>query len=263
MNLAISNIAWDVEASQVMYERMKALGFRGLEIAPTKFFPNEPYSEDNILGARMLHDIVRQAFGLSVVSMQSIWYGRTESIWGTDGERQTLVDYTDRAAAFAEAAGCHNLVFGCPRNRNKPDGADDAKGEAFFRAAADAVQKHGAVLALEPNPPIYNTNFLNTTAETVAYLRKLDHPALRLNVDVGTMIENEEDVAVIADNMDLVSHVHISRPGLPPIEPLALHRRLARVLKNADYQGWVSVEMKEAGLAAATDAMKIVEAIFG
>ena len=65
MNLAISNIAWDVEASQVMYERMKKLGFRGLEIAPTKFFPNEPYSEDNILGARMLHDIVRQAFDVA------------------------------------------------------------------------------------------------------------------------------------------------------------------------------------------------------
>ena len=54
MKLAISNIAWDVEASQVAYMRMKQYGFTGLEIAPTKYFSPDPYSEDHVMGVRAL-----------------------------------------------------------------------------------------------------------------------------------------------------------------------------------------------------------------
>ena len=160
MKLAISNIAWDVEASQVAYMRMKQYGFTGLEIAPTKFFNPDPYSEDHVMGVRALKEVLDKAFGLSIVSMQSIWYGRSESIWGSDADRQTLLDYTAQAAAFAEAAGCPNLVFGCPRNRSKPEGADDAVAEEFFRAAADACAAHNTVLALEPNHDRVQGRFL-------------------------------------------------------------------------------------------------------
>lgn len=258
MKLAISNIAWDVEASQVAYMRMKQYGFTGLEIAPTKFFSPDPYSEDHVMGVRALKEVLAKAFGLSIVSMQSIWYGRSESIWGSDAERQALLDYTEAAAVFAEAAGCPNLVFGCPRNRNKPEGADNAAAEEFFRAAADACARHGAVLALEPNPPIYNTNFLNTTAECAAFLRKMDHPALRMNLDMGTMIENKEDVELVRENIDLINHIHVSRPGLAPVQPLALHRRLARMLHDTRYEGWVSIEMKETSLKDVCAAMETV-----
>lgn len=263
MKLAVSNIAWDIEASQVLYERMKKYGFAGLEIAPTKFFAEEPYSEEHILGIRTLSDVIRKAFGLSVVSMQSIWYGRTESIFGTAQERAALVNYTAQAADFAAAAGCKNLVFGCPRNRNQPEDADLALADEFFLQAAEAVQQRGCVLSLEPNPPIYHTNFLNTTLECADYLRRLNHPALRMNVDVGTLIHNAEEVSAVADNLDLVGHVHISRPGLAPVEGLALHRRLASVLKSGGYEGWVSIEMQDAGIPAITHAMEIVSREFG
>lgn len=262
MKLAVSNLAWDVEASEVMYERMKRCGFTGLEIAPTKFFPQEPYSDEHILGARTLADVLKKAFGLSIVSMQSIWYGRSESIFGSDEDRAALLGYTARAADFAAAAGCGNLVFGCPSNRNQPEGADIALAEEFFRAAGDAVQQRGVVLSIEPNPPLYGTNFLNTTQECASFLRRLRHPALRMNVDVGTLIQNGEDVQAVADDLDLVGHVHISRPNLQPVEGLALHRRLAAVLREGGYRGWVSVEMKNAGLPAVTRAMEIVSREF-
>lgn len=263
MRLAASNIAWDVEASGVVYERMRRYGFDGLEIAPTKFFAPDPYTEDNILGGRTLSDILRKAFHISIVSMQSIWYGRTENLWQDEASRDVLVAYTERAAAFAAAAGCRNLVFGCPKNRNRPDGADEVVAVDFFRRAADAAASHGVTLALEPNPPIYNTNFLNTTAEAAAFLRRVDHPALKMNLDVGTMLENGEQPEALCEYLDLVHHVHISRPGLLPVQPLALHRRLARVLRDGGYTGWVSLEMADAGLPALYDALQTVAQVFG
>lgn len=56
-----------------------------------------------------------------MISMQSIWYGRTEKLFGTEEERNLLLDYTKSAVDFAAAIGCKNLVFGCPKNRCIPE----------------------------------------------------------------------------------------------------------------------------------------------
>ncbi len=262
MKLAASNIGWALDDSPAVYARMRALGFTGLEIAPTKFFPQSPYSEENIAAAGALAQQLQKEQGLCVVSMQSIWYGRGESIWGSDADRQALIDYTEAAARFAAATGCPNLVFGCPRNRNKPDGAAMDTALDFFARAGDAAARHGVWLALEPNPPIYNTNFLNTTAGCAAFLRQLDHPALGMNLDVGTMLENGEEASVAAENLDLIRHVHFSRPGLPPVQAIPLHRQLADVLTEGGYTGWVSLEMKQAEPAAVFDSLAAVAAAF-
>ena len=43
MKLSISNIAWGMENEQKAYSLIKDYGFTGLEIAPTRIFPNDPY----------------------------------------------------------------------------------------------------------------------------------------------------------------------------------------------------------------------------
>ncbi len=263
MKLAASNIGWDISQNDAVYARMRELGYTGLEIAPTKFFPAQPYARQNISAAIDLAADLQTAADLAVISMQSIWYGRSESIWGSEEERQSLIGYTADAARCAAAGGCGNLVFGCPRNRNMSDGADSAAALDFFRRAGDAVAPFGVSLSLEPNPPIYNTNFLNTTADCAAFLRLLDHPALGMNLDVGTMIENGEDVDVVADNLDLIRHVHISCPGLVPVEPIPLHTRLAGTLADGGYNGWVSLEMKQAEEPVLLKALETVAAVFG
>ena len=79
-----------------------------------------------------------------------------------------------------------------------------------------------------------------------------------MNLDMGTMIENKEDVELVRENLDLIHHIHVSRPGLAPVQPLALHRRLARVLHDGHYDGWVSIEMKETTLKNVCAAMETV-----
>lgn len=41
--LAISNIAWHKEDDEAVYTAMQQAGFTGLEIAPTRIFPEMPY----------------------------------------------------------------------------------------------------------------------------------------------------------------------------------------------------------------------------
>lgn len=45
MKLAISNIAWSNVLNEQMYQTMADMGFAGIEIAPTKLFPDIPYEQ--------------------------------------------------------------------------------------------------------------------------------------------------------------------------------------------------------------------------
>ncbi len=241
MKLSISNIGWAAEADRQVYELMKEYGLSGLEIAPTRIFPENPYSD---LGrARAWSDELKATYGFMVPSMQSIWYGRNEKLFGSDSERDALIEYTKAAIDFAEAVGAHNLVFGCPRNRNMPEGAHEDIAIAFFKELGDYAAEHNTVLAMEANPTIYNTNYVNTTSEAIELIREVDSRGFLLNLDMGTMIHNDESIDILKGNEALINHVHISEPGLKLIEHRELHSRLATLLKAADYDGFISIEV--------------------
>lgn len=240
MNAAISNIAWQATQDPCMYDLMTRLGIRGLEIAPTRFFPEEPYNR--LADARELGIKLEKA-GICIPSMQSIWYGRTESLFGTEEERRFLEQYTKSAIDFAAAIRCRNLVFGCPRNRNVPDGRNPEELIPFLRRLAEYAASKGCVIGIEANPPIYHTNYINTTAEALELIREINSPGFGLNLDVGTMMCQGESVDLLKGHVTCISHVHISEPGLKPVVPHPLHKELIALLKDEHYTHFVSLEM--------------------
>lgn len=241
MNLSISNIAWTAENDSIVYGIMKKYSFIGLEIAPTRIFPEAPY--DNSENARKWAEELKKSFGFVISSMQSIWYGRQEPLFGSEEQRQILFDYTKKAIDFAAAVGCRNLVFGCPRNRSMPEDANEQTAVDFFRSIGDYAAQNGTVIGMEANPPIYNTNFINTTAQAIELIEKVGSEGFRLNLDVGTMIYNEESPDILKNKVGLISHVHISEPHLKPICERPLHRELLDILAAENYKGFISIEM--------------------
>lgn len=244
MILSISNIAWTAQDDEIVYAWMKQYGYTGLDIAPTRVFPQDPYS--HIEEARRWSFCLREKYGFVIPSIQSIWYGRQEHLFGTKEERTSLLTYTEHAVDFAAAIGCRNLVFGCPRNRNLPVGMDPKIAVGFFRQLGDYAAKQSIWVGLEANPPIYHTNYINTTIQALDLIREVNSPGFRLNLDVGTMIANREGASVLSDSVGLIGHVHISEPGLGPIEKRTLHQELLSVLRAESYSGAVSIEMSRA-----------------
>ena len=237
--LSASNIGWPKEYDEAVYAALQAAGFAGVEIAPTRIFPAPPY--DNLSAAVLFGGYLHQKFGLAVPSMQSIWYGQTGNIFVPE-EAEALLAYTEEAFAFAHALHCPSLVFGCPKNRRRPEGADPAAAEAFFDKAGRLAMRYGVRLALEANSPRY-TNYLNTTAEVFALVKKLGNPGLAVNLDLGAILDNGERLRDFAADLSWVSHVHISEPGLAPIQPRPEQEELAMMLGAAGYRGFVSIEM--------------------
>lgn len=246
MKLSISNIAWSKEHDAEMYGFLQSLGFEGLEIAPTRIFPEKPY--DNLDSARDWADKLKYTYGLSIPSIQSIWYGHTERIFGSIEERQILIDYTKKAIDFAESIGCKNLVFGNPKNRDAKEVTSIMPiAIDFFKEIGDYAIEHHTIVALEPNPVIYNTHFMNYTEQAVEMAYKSSSEGIKVNIDLGAIIYNNEEIDVLKKIPNFINHVHISEPNLNLIEYRELHKQLFDVLNAIGYEGFVSIEMGNKG----------------
>lgn len=242
MKLSISNIAWEPENDEVVYAEMRRLGYQGLEIAPTRIFPKRPY--EHLKEASRWSKGLFEHYHLVISSIQSIWYGKTERLFGTQQERMILLNYTKKAIDFASAIGCSNLVFGSPQNRNLRSGESGELAISFFKELGEYAVMQGTVLALEANPPMYQTNYINTTKEAIAIAKTVNSKGLRVNLDLGTVIANRETLSSLVSELNWIHHIHISEPNLKEIEYRKIHQELKGILKTG-YEGYLSIEMRK------------------
>lgn len=261
MKLAISNIAWDLPNDKKAYKLMKKLGFTGLEIAPTRIISDAPYN--HISEIKEWYKNVHNEYGFIVPSMQSIWFGREERIFGSTEEREKLIKYTKKAIAFAEAINCKNLVFGCPKNRSVSGDVDIELAISFFRELGDYAYKNNTAIGMEPITRMYNTNYINTIQDAIDLINKVNSKGFLLNLDLGNMIENEETFEVLRKADKLINHVHISEPALGLIKERHMHTQFRNFLESICYEKYVSIEMKkDVGLKGVEDTMEYVVGVF-
>lgn len=258
MRLAMSQIAWEPEQETEALGILREFGFAGLEVAPPRVAGPAPYEQPQKAAAYAAW--AKKEYGLTLCSMQSIWYGQQGSMFGP--ERPALLAYTKKAIEFANAGRIGNLVFGNPKARVLPKGRSEEEAIPFFKEIGDYAAQRGAVVALEANPPLYGTNFMNTTPAAFAMARRTASAGCRVNLDYGTMMINGEEVSDLEGRIDEVNHVHISAPELAAIQPEPGHRLLAQLLRSEGYKGYVSVEMKAQPLREVRRAAAYVAEVF-
>lgn len=260
MKLSISNIGWDAADDEVVYEYLDSVGVDGVEIAPTRIFPEAPY--DKLKEAEQFKKKLKTQYKLSVSSLQSIWYGKKEKIFHSEMEREVLLEYTKSAIDFASILDCGNLVFGCPQNRVIYDEKDHEVAAEFFFELGEYAHQKNVVLSLEANPVIYNTNFINTTKEAISMVRQVNSKGFKVNLDMGTVIYNEESLLEIGNNIDLIHHIHISEPRLALIQKRKLHNQLMELLSGR-YHNYISIEMgKRQNLQDIYESVVYVKEVF-
>ena len=139
MKVTISNIAWQPENDAEMYAFLKESKCTGIEIAPTRIFTENPYSDLGKVAS--FSNELKVNYGLKVVSMQSICFGRNEAIFSSEEERNSLLNYIKQSIDFASVLGCNNLVFGSPKNRNINSNQEEIAIEYFSEIGKYAAKK--------------------------------------------------------------------------------------------------------------------------
>jgi sugar phosphate isomerase/epimerase len=253
MRFSVSNIAWTPHERASAYAVLNEQGVRGLEIAPALAFPDEPDAFTPSDAAVTAFARSLDEHSLQLVSMQSLLFGIVDAyLFGSPAQRERFEAGLARAIGLASRLGIPNLVMGSPANRSIPANMTRADATQIaidtFRRSADLCLQANTMLAIEPNPTIYGTNFLTTVHEAIEFVNVVKHPQVSLNFDIGSLHVNGE-ITEGGDWFDkakaIVSHVHVSEPQLAPApKDVKQFETLARQILGHGYSGWFSLEMR-------------------
>jgi D-psicose/D-tagatose/L-ribulose 3-epimerase len=246
MRISVSNIAWDVVEDETLAALYGRYGVDAIDIAPGKYFPDlASASEDDM--ARVKGWWADR--GIELVGMQSLLFGTNGlNVFGATESQDAMLAHLDAVCRIGRGVGATRAVFGSPKNRDRGERTDDEALDIavpFFRRLGDIAAEHGVTVCLEPNPPCYGSNFMTTSAETLAVVRHVAHPAIKMQLDTGAMTINAEDVgSTVSACAPVIGHVHASEPGLIPVgDGECDHATIARSVQQYLPDHIVTIEM--------------------
>jgi sugar phosphate isomerase/epimerase len=223
------------------------LGYTGLELAP---FTLAPRVSDVTAGQRDLLRRQAEECGLKIIGLHWL-LARTEGLQLTAADpavRRRTAEYLVELARCCRDLGGDLMVFGSPAQRRIPAGATREQAADYavdtFRRALPGIVDCGVTVCLEPlSPP--EADFLNTCAEAVEVLDRIDHPNFLLHLDVKAMAtEDAPEPELIRRHAARAGHFHANDPNRRgPGFGAADFVPIFRALKESGYQGWVSVEV--------------------
>jgi sugar phosphate isomerase/epimerase len=176
-------------------------------------------------------------------------------ITGPAVDMPRLLAYAATAFARARRAGIETIVFGSGGARAIPEGFDRAAAYAqlveFGRGVGPLAAERGVTVAVEPLNRA-ECNVFTSVAECAAYVRDVNHPAVRLLVDGYHWARDNDSAEAVVEAGGLLRHVHIATyagrfaPGLEACDFSLFLRSLLR----GGYEGRISIEGRWNDLAA-------------
>lgn len=248
MKVSISNLAWNPAFDGQTVDLLKKYQISGIDLAPTKIWTDPvSISRGDILNYRKFWTDK----DIQIIGIQSLLFGHPElEIFKDQKSRDDTLEYLRKISKLSHQLGAKVLVFGSPKNRQvgslKKIIINKIVTE-FFSKISDICQSFNLVFCLEPNPVQYDCDFITNHLEAIELVKMINHPAFRINLDTSTMTLNAEDYSkTIASALPWSGHLHISEPDLVPIGSKSTdHVKIASILSSLNYEGWISIEMKE------------------
>jgi sugar phosphate isomerase/epimerase len=164
------------------------------------------------------------------------------------GIRAKTAGYLTELVALCADLDGSVMVLGSPMQRNFPESMTHEQAMAnaveVIRRIVPALESTGVRLAIEPLGP-QEGNFLNYAWQARQLIEAIDHPLVRLHLDVKAMSSEGPPIeTIIRDNADLMIHFHANDPnrlgpGMGEVDPLPIFQ----ALQETGYDGWVSVEV--------------------
>jgi hypothetical protein len=200
--LAVSNLCCPDILHEQYQQILKLYGIQYEEIAPTKIAKwGTPFKYN----------------GLPIYSFQSIAYQITDGL-------------TEHIKKVIDMARTHNvkvLVFGCPKQRYEGM-------ETMFEELAAYIGDDDITICIENNSRYYGSTMLRTMAEVREFVGKINHPKIKMMLDVGNCIMENDDI-----HTDDVHHIHISNPFMFPLNDI-YGQHLEAI--NPEYKGVYTLE---------------------
>ena len=174
---------------------------------------------------------------------------RSLRVDGPNVDMPALTRYTETTLERCRQVGCKIMIFGSAVSRTVPEGfpRDRARQQIaeFLRMAEPIARSKGILFGVEPIRKS-SSNILSTGAEVVQFVRELNLPNLRMNIDYYQMRAMDESSQILWEARDKIVHIHFARfdphgwPVSPGEDPQ--YAEFFGLLKKMRYTGGISVE---------------------
>lgn len=196
MKFALCNEMFERRPMAEVCAAARKLGYHGIEIAP--FTLASSANEVTALQRKQVRRTIAEA-GLETVGLHWLFAGPTglhmtttdKQVWGRTR------DYLSCLLDLCSDLGGKVLVLGSPKQRSIIEGQtrDGAWQRAvdLLSSVMDQAAELGQTICLEPLSPA-ETNFINTVAEGMKMVRQINHPNLKIHLDVKAMCSESPSI---------------------------------------------------------------------
>jgi sugar phosphate isomerase/epimerase len=247
MKFAICNELFEGTDIAESLRLARGLGYTGLEVAPFTLGPlaSSVSPEQRDAYRRLVAESDMEVIGLHWLLAKTEGFHLTTE---DRGVRAKTASYLEELVALCAELGGTFMVLGSPAQRNFPESM--THDQAMIHAAdvigqiLPALEVSGVRLAIEPLGP-QEGNFLNYAWQARQLIEMVEHPLVRLHLDVKAMSSEGPPIeTIVRDNADLMIHFHANDPnrlgpGMGDVDPLPIFQ----ALQETGYDGWVSVEV--------------------
>jgi sugar phosphate isomerase/epimerase len=264
MKFALCNEMFEGRSMARLCSIASRLGYNGIEIAPFTLGS----SADNI--SSELRKETRQIIsdnGLETVGLHWLFAGPADlhittmdqKIWGRTR------DYLSCLLDLCNDLDGKVLVLGSPKQRNIQPGQsyEEARKRAsdLLESVLDKAAKLNLTICIEPLSPV-ETDFINTVAQARELVRQINHPNLKIQLDVKAMCSEKKSVPDIIRSVKAedIGHFHVNDPNLygPGMGNLD-YAPIAEAIRDIGWDKWLSVEVFKYDPDPETIARKSIE----
>jgi sugar phosphate isomerase/epimerase len=173
---------------------------------------------------------------------------------GPEVDEAAVLAYVDTVLQRAQRAGLTLITWGSGGSRSVPEGFSRTAATAQFiylaKRVAEVAARYDMILALE-NLNSTECNFITTLAEALAVVKAVDHPNLRLCVDVYHMLKEDEPASSIAGSKGYAVYCEVAEKEArtPPGVQGDDFTPYIEALKQEDYSGNIVIEARWDDLA--------------
>jgi sugar phosphate isomerase/epimerase len=223
------------------------LGYDAIEIAP--FTLANSVTDISVAERKRIREEAEQA-GIAIAGIHWLLV-KPEGLYLNHPDaaiRQKTADYFCQLVDFCGDVGGTRMIVGSPKQRNVLpsvsfqqawDWSLETLGSTVDRAAG-----RGVTVCFEPLGPA-ETNFINTAAQAIEFVRQLSSPHFQILLDVKAMSSEAKPIPqIIRESWPYFAHFHANDPNLKgPGFGKTDFAPIAATLKELGYDGYVSVEV--------------------
>jgi sugar phosphate isomerase/epimerase len=247
MKFAICNEIYQNWKLEDVFTHAARLGYDGVEIAP--FTLANAVTDLSAAERQRIRDAARRSriaiVGLHwlLVKPEGLYLNHTDA-----GIRERTAKYFVELVDCCADLGGAIMVVGSPKQRNLLPGVTREQAwdwtAATFRDAVKRAEDRGVTICFEPLAPV-ETNFVNTAAEAIEFVKPFNSRAFKIILDVKAMSSEAKPIPqIIRESWPHFAHFHandknLKGPGFGDVDFVPI----AAALKEVGYDGYASVEV--------------------